>query len=330
MSGKLNIKAFAEQLGVSTATVSRAFSTKGRISDKTRRHILEKARELGYAANIHASRLSARDSDIIGLFYPARECEHPDFFITEIQHGVQGKLLNSGKLLQTHPIPDGTDNDNLIAEYVNYILSGGLGGVIVVAGSTASRTLAQAAKNAQIPYTVIGHMSGEGTCAVSFDNSEGAQLAGRYFLKTGRRHPAYVGGHLDKRKLKGFISGLGDAASGLLLHPGGNSFNHGAAAFNEIFAARPEIDCVLCANDILAAGFLKAAAAAGVRIPERMALIGFDDTSFSRYLTPSLSSVSLNLTRIGTLAAAQILRALHGDNIEPEYVNCELILRESS
>ena len=87
---------------------------------------------------------------------------------------------------------------------------------------------------------------------------------------------------------------------------------------------------MLCANDILAAGFLKAAAAAGVRIPERMAVIGFDDTSFSRYLTPSLSSVSLNLTRIGTLAAAQILRALHGDNIEPEYVNCELILRESS
>ncbi|MBN2642775.1 MAG: LacI family DNA-binding transcriptional regulator [Victivallales bacterium] len=327
---KLNIKEFSSIIGVSTATVSRAFNASGRINEKTRRYIIEKAGELGYHANIHARNLSSPRSNIAGLFYPLLAGEQPDYFINEIQQGVQSALMDSGILLQVHPFPARADAELTLETYRTYVLSGGLGAMIIVAGSAESVELVKVAREAEVPYVVIGHMSGETRYTVSFDNGQGARLAGKFFVRTGRRFPAYIGGHLDKRKKLGFLEGLGEISDKLTIHSGGDAFIHGANAFRELRANRPETDCVLCANDVLAAGFIKAAQESGATIPEDIAVIGFDDLSFARYLTPALSSVSLKLNHIGLSAARQILKLLDGNDITPEFVECELIFRDSA
>ncbi len=330
MKKRLNIKDFSELLGVSTATVSRAFSSRGRISEKTRRHIIEKAEELGYRANIHARSLTSRRTDIVGLFYPSVDSDQPDYFMTEIQLGIQETLLKSDILLQVHPLPPSHTHTGTLESYRNYILSGGLGGIIIVAGSVEAKELRDVARSADVPYIVIGHMSDEPRNTVSFDNARGAELAGRYFAKTGRKCPAYIGGHLDRRKKQGFNRGLGDIANVLTIHSGGNTFNHGMNAFRELIDAGSGLDCVLCANDVLAAGFIKAALENGIRVPEDIAVIGFDDVRFARYFTPALSTVSLNLRTLGVSAARQLSKLINGEEINAEFIECVLILRDSA
>ncbi len=329
MKKKLNIKEFSGMLGVSTATVSRAFSEKGRISEKTRQYIIAKAEELGYCANIHARNLSSSNSNIIGFFYPSISTEQPDYFIIEIQLGINQVLLSTGNLLQTNPMPPESQGNGPLASYRDYILSGGLAGVIIVAGSSESVKLVEIARAAEVPYIVIGHMGIETQYTVTFDNAIGAALAGKYFVRTGRHHPAYIGGHLDKRKQKGFREGLGETAASLIFHTGGHTFGGGATAFRELREKYPEIDCVLCANDVLAAGFIKEAIAGDVRIPEDIAVIGFDDVRFARYNTPAISSVSLNLHLLGSTAAQMLFKYINGEPVTPELIRCELIIRES-
>lgn len=324
---KLTIKEFSEMLGVSTATVSRAFSSRGRISEKTREMIIKRAAEVGYHANIHASSLSRRRSNTVALFYPSIGHSVPDYFMTEILLGINETLAEYRKMLQIHPFSERSD----INIYREYILSGGLAGVIIVAGAKGSRELVNIARAADVPYIVIGHMSGESTRAVVFDNEYGAYQAGIYFSEKGRCCPVYVGGHLDRRKKAGFRRGLGEHADRLFFTDGGNCFADGERAFDYIMRNYPTADCVLCANDVLAIGLIRAAASSGVKVPEDIAVIGFDNINISKYYLPALTTVSLNLYQIGESAVKQLEKLLkEGELSRNKTVNCELIIRETA
>jgi len=326
---RVNIKEFAGLMGVSTATISRAFSSSGRISEKTRRQIIAKAEEVGYHANIHASSLAARKSNVISFFYPSIGYEQPDYFVMEIQLGIHSALQQSGLLLQTHPLPPPPHQQATLSVYRDYILSGGPMGMVILAGSAESAELLEIARSARVPYCVVGHMENESRYTVTFDNAQGAELAARYFLKTERRHPAYIGGHLDRRKIKGFARGLNIPPEQVIQCVGGYTFAHGAAAFRNLIKEHPETDAVLCANDVLAVGVMREASEMGYRVPDRLAVIGFDDARFSRFYQPALSSVALNMQRLGALAMAQLFRQFNGEEVNSEFINCDLIIRES-
>lgn len=326
---KITIVEFAKKLGVSTATVSRAFSDKGRISLQTRNKIITQAQEFGYRANIHARNLTSQKNNTIALFFPSIGHEEPDYFITEIMLGISATLAKSRKILQIHPFPLDTPEQEMEL-YKDYILDGSFEGIIVVAGAKGSNCLVSTAHAGNVPYAVIGHMGGVSANSILFDNEHGAFLAGKYFKDTGRKHPAYVGGHLDKRKKHGFQTGFG-ALDKIAFADGGNSFRHGSMAFERLHHEHPETDCVLCANDVLAIGFIKAALANNVRIPEDIAVIGFDDIKPSRYFTPALSSVSLNLFELGESAVKLLMKVIEdGKAVNSETIECDLILRQSS
>ncbi|WP_176013456.1 LacI family DNA-binding transcriptional regulator [Victivallis sp. Marseille-Q1083] len=326
----LTIKEFARLLGVSTATVSRAFSDKGRISGKTRQRIVAEAERLGYHANVHARSLSRNESGGIMLFYPTVNVDEPDYFINEIMTGLNSALHRLGQPLQINPYA--ADSDAEFESCRRRILDGSTGGVIVVAGDRRAAELAQLARRRGLAYVVVGHMKGMESNTVWFDNEYGAFLAGKYFRDINRRHPAFIGGVLDKRKRRGFMRGLGLSGEEVIFVPGGSGFRKGAQALEWLLSAHPDVDCVLCANDVLAIGLIKAALQRQIAIPQRLSVIGFDDLRFSRQFTPALSSVSLNLFEIGTAAVAMLSRQLQeGKNTLPsEIIECDLVLRESS
>jgi len=327
---KLTIKDFAEILGVSTATVSRAFSSKGRISDETRQHIISKAKELGYRANIHARNLSGSNSSTIALYYPELNSEEPDYFISEIMMGINNTLSKNGKNLQINPLPFDT-SEAILDLCKDQILSGAVAGIIIVAGAKSSRELYDCAKNCGMPCVIIGYMSDVKYNNVLFDNKYGAFLAGRYFKNTGRKHPAYLGGQLDKRKQNGFRDGLQLQNNEIIKVGSGFGFRDGYQALDFIADNHPEIDCVLCANDSMAMGFIKAALTRKIKIPQDIAVIGYDDIRPARYFTPALSSVTLKLYDIGENAALLLERIIKGEkNIQTEIIECDLVVRESS
>lgn len=113
--------------------------------------------------------------------------------------------------------------------------------------------------------------------------------------------------------------------------PGGAGFQYGGQAADIIRMSHPEIDCVLCANDIIAIGFIKRASALGIRIPRDIAVVGFDDIAISRNYIPELSTVSLHLHQLGVEAGKMLEAQFDGSNIQPNIqVRCDLIIRESS
>jgi LacI family transcriptional regulator len=327
---KLTIKEFAEILGVSTATVSRAFSSKGRISDKTRKHIVAEAERLGYCANIHARSLNTPDPSTIALYYPELNNEEPDYFVSEIMMGINSILSTHAKNLQVNPLPLETP-ESILNLCKNQILSGAIAGVIIMYGSESSRKLYNCARDRGIPCAIIGSMEGVKFNNVVYDMRHGAFLAGRYFKNIGRKHPAYLSGHLDKSKQEGFRLGMEMPAGKIIKIGPGFGFRDGYQALELIIQKHPEIDCALCATDSMAMGFIKAALEHDIKIPEDIAVISYDDTCVARYYSPALSSVRLKPFEIGKNAALILERIMKGEkNIQAEIIECDLVIRESA
>lgn len=328
MSSKIDIKTFAEQIGVSCATVSRAFGGSGRISTETRKRILEAAEEMGYYASFHARNLGKQHGGSIAFFYPELYTDEPDYFISEITLGIN-RTLKRDRLFHVTAFDE--DDERLLASAKEQILDGRVSGAIIISGTPGAAALAELANKSKIPCVVIGKSGENSVNTIDYDNGYGAALAGRYFRETGRKYPAYISGHLDRPKKQGFARGLGIAENMIYEIKGGAGFQYGSRAADDIFHNRRQTDCILCANDIIAIGFIKRATELGIKIPQEIGVIGFDDIAISKNYMPSLSTVSLHLHRLGVEAGKMIELLFEGKKSVPNtIVRCDLIIRESS
>ena len=327
MKKRIDIKSFASALGISTATVSRAFGGSGRISEETRRRVLEAAEKMGYYASFHARNLGKKHGGSIAFFYPELYNDEPDYFISEIVLGIN-KTLKRDRLFHVTPFDE--DDERLLANSREQILDGRISGAVIISGTDGAASLAELARKSHIPYVVIGKGAPGATNTIDFDNGYGATLAGRYFRDTGRKYPAYISGHLDRPKKQGFAAGFEMKPEDILEIPGGAGFKYGGQAADIIIGSHPEIDCVLCANDIIAIGFIKRAIERGKVIPRDIAVIGFDDIAISRNYIPALSTVSLHLYQLGVEAGKMLEAQFDGGNTQSNIqVRCDLIIRES-
>ena len=324
----MDIKSFAKAVGVSCATVSRAFGGRGRISQETKKKILDAAEELGYYASFHARNLGKKHGGCIAFFYPELYTEEPDYFISEIVLGVN-RTLKRDRIFNVTAFDE--DDERLLSEAKEQILDGRVSGAIIISGTPGAAALADLAFKNRIPCVVIGRSGENSVNTIDYDNGYGATLAGKYFRETGRKHPAYVSGHLDRPKKQGFARGFGVDESEVYEIRGGAGFQYGSHAAEEIFRNRLNIDCILCANDIIAIGFIKRATELGIKIPQDIGVIGFDDIAISKNYIPSLSTVSLHLHRLGVEAGKMIEQLFDGKkNLPNTVVRCDLIIRESS
>lgn len=324
----MDIKSFAKAVGVSCATVSRAFGGKGRISQETKKKILDAAEELGYYASFHARNLGKKHGGCIAFFYPELYTEEPDYFISEIVLGVN-RTLRRDRIFNVTAFDE--DDERLLSEAKEQILDGRVSGAIIISGTPGAAALADLAFKNRIPCVVIGRSGENSVNTIDYDNGYGATLAGKYFRETGRKHPAYVSGHLDRPKKQGFARGFGVDESEVYEIRGGAGFQYGSHAAEEIFRNHRNIDCILCANDIIAIGFIKRATELGIKIPQDIGVIGFDDIAISKNYIPSLSTVSLHLHRLGVEAGKMIEQLFDGKkNLPNTVVRCDLIIRESS
>jgi len=327
---RLTIKDFSKQLGVSTATVSRAFSNKGRISESTRDYIHEKAIELGYRANANARNLTLQRSDSIGYFYPSLIAGEPDYFIAEILMGINEAVSELD--MRLHIYPFAVTGSGLPDNYKTLIFDGALAGVIIHGGTEEAAELIKLAEASDTPYIAISDIDKPIRKYVGFNTAIGAEKVGRFFAENHREQPAFISGVQDKRKLKGFQKGLGKLAERLLIDEGGTTFQDGYNAYERVASQERKIDSVFCANDILAIGFMRAAKQSGRLIPKEISVIGCDNIKFAQYYTPSLTTIRIPKYELGQRSIKKLMRVIE-DNSESEnseILDCRLIVRESS
>lgn len=312
----MTIKEFAERLGVSTATISRAFTPGATIRPETRARILDQARTLGYAPNPSARNLARSYNRLIGLDCPANPDLLADPFLVELARGMQAALEpgDYGLLLNTRPRPSG--DLSLLYEWVYGHAVDGV--VIVVPPDFPLETLCPFA-NCDVPCVLISQAREEADRvlpAVEIDLTEGARAALMHLVRLGHREIGLLSSAPSdgvRRIYQQFYRDVLGAINGpdpRLTVETSSSIAAGRAAMHRLLAAPTRPTAVFCRTDLLALGALRAARDMGLRVPEDLSIIGHDDLLMAELSDPPLTTLRIDTTRIGQAATDTLLAAL--------------------
>ena len=307
MANPATIKDVARVAGVSVATVSRALNGAENVLPHTRQRILEVARELRYAPSGAARSLITRRTDTIGALLPDL---HGEFF-SELIRGIDQAARSRG----LHLLLSSSHDDAHEAAAALRAMNGRVDGLIVMSPHADDDFLSQNLPRA-LPAVLLNSGVSEPTQRVfAVDNYGGARVMTEHLVGTGRRRIAFLGGPAAnfeaRERERGYRAGLAPGVRPWLLEgdfseAGGQ---RAAAALLALPAAeRP--DAVFAANDIMAIGLLGALQAGGVRLPEDIALAGFDDIPVARYVSPALTTMRVPIAALGSEALDALADAL--------------------
>lgn len=327
------LESVARHAGVSRATVSRVVNGSTTVAENSRAAVLRAVEELGYVPNQAARSLVTQRTDSFALVLP----EEPDRVFSDDQffpgvvRGVGQELEEADKqlVLMMARSPAGRDRIERFA------LARHIDGVMVASVHGADPLPAALARMG-IPVVCNERLLGRAALPyVGVDNAGGAALAVRHLLRSGRTRVATVAGPQDMvagiDRLTGYRRALDEARREPVVAAGDFTQESGAVAMRELLGREPGLDAVFVASDLMGLGVLRALRQAGRRVPEDVAVVGFDDVQAARYADPPLTTVRQPIAEIGRRLARQLLRLAGGEAIEPAVVlNVELVLRGSA
>ena len=332
----------ARLAGVSTATVSRVVHGQDRVRDVTRNRVLQAIEELGYVPDGAAQSLSRRRKDVIGLVCKERDVRHHRLedegllYYDQVLRGVEDHIrTRDWSLLITFMQADeGQPHVPRLDAF-----SGKVDGILIGEGFVASHYIERL--SARVPVVVIAGTPGDRAAdVVAADNFSGsASIVTHLIADHGKQRLFHVDGPLDapdaiERRL-GLHHVLRDNPQCQLIGSAHGIFSvrSGEQAGEDLLASHRGAlpDAVVCANDQMAIGVLRAFAAAGVRVPDEVAVVGFDDIYPASLFDPPLTSVHQPVRMLGERACARLLDRIANPALVPavELLPTELVLRSS-
>lgn len=327
----------ARAAGVSRATASRVFTSSPRVSDEARRSVERAARQLGYVPNRAARSLVTGRSDSVALVIPeptTRLFGEP--FFPRLVRGI-ADALSAHDIQLVLLLPQGPADEARVARY---LAAGHVDGALLVS-LHGSDPLPALLVERHVPV-VVGGRPPHDQPAVSYvdvDNRTGAFTAVRHLAECDRRRIATITGTLDmppgRDRREGYRRALDEAGlplDRLLEEPGDFSQESGLQAMRLLLERRPDLDAVFAASDLMAAGALLALHEAGRRVPEDVAVVGYEDSPIAASTLPPLSSVRQPTEEMGREMARLLLAALASGRHVPRQVvlATELVVRQSS
>ncbi len=330
------LEAVAEAAGVSRATVSRVVNGSTKVSADVRKAVEREILRLGYVPNRAARSLVTRRSDSVGVVITEPSGRlFADPFFPRLLRGISTEL--GARDLQLVLLMPETPRDAARAEA--YLGGGHVDGVLLVS-LHGNDPLPKRLASRGIPIVVGGRpLRGTSYHYVDIDNRGGARNAVNHLTSLGRTVIATVAGPADMApgldRLAGYREGLEDAgltpdrsleAVGDFTHDGGR------AAMRAILAARPDVDAVFAASDLMAAGALQALQEAGRSVPRDVAVVGFDDAPIAPTTQPPLTSVRQPAEEMGREMVRLLVESTERQDAVPRHVvlGTELVRRASS
>jgi DNA-binding LacI/PurR family transcriptional regulator len=332
----VTIEDVARLAGVSRATASRVANESPHVSPSARIRVKHAIDQLGYVPNRAARSLMTRRSDSIGVVIPEPAALlFADPFFGRLLLGISAGLADRDVQLVLLIAP--TQRDETRVE--RYLDSGHVDGAIVVGPHGDDPVPGRLARRG-IPIVLSGrpHSPG-GLSYVDADNLTGAKLAVRHLVDQGRRSIATIHGSLDlsaaRDRVDGYRAALREAGLPVeaALEADGHFTSSGAAgAMRTLLTRRPGLDAVFAASDSMAAAAVGVLQDAGRRIPEDVAVVGFDDTSAALATRPQLTTVRQPIEAMGQEMARLLLRRIADPEDAPSHVvfATELVVRGSS
>jgi LacI family transcriptional regulator len=333
MSENLTLEDIGRIAGVSRSTVSRVINDKSNVNPAVRERVLAVIERTGYSPNVLARSLVSGRTGVIGLVIPSRvHSLFEDPYFARLIQGISSASNAAGNTLSLFIFQN---EEEEAALYPRVVKSGVLDGLILTATRMADPLLSRMAVG-EIPLVIVGRPDIDGVSYVDADNRGGGSTAAMHLADLGHRRiglisaPANTTAGLDR--MSGFIEGL--AQRGLVLHPelredGDYSGESGYRAMQNLIPKRP--DAVFAASDTMAAGALRALREAGIRVPEDMALMGFDGLPASERAVPPLTTIRQPVTETGARAVQMLNELINGESRRPhvEIMPVELIVRGS-
>lgn len=329
-----NIADLAKIAGVSPGTVSRALSDSGMISQKTRERIKALARDHGFRPNVMARNLRIQKTGAIGVIIPlgheVRQHISDPFFITMLGLLADELTERGYDLMLSRIIPQDAD------WLESYVDSGRVDGTIVIGQSDQSAVLDAVAARYK-PLVVWGsHAADQLHCSVGSDNIAGGRMATQHIIEQGASRVAFFGdirgvemrARLDGCKAALADAGLLDALDVVPIHLTREDARKAIADYCDTHDILP--DGIVAATDVIAMAAISVLTERGVRVPEDVRVIGYDDLPLAEQTAPPLSTIRQDLVTGAHNLVDLLLRRIAGEDTASVVMPPELVVRGSS
>ena len=325
----VTIKDVARVAKVSVATVSRALNGHDNVTEGVRAAVLKAANDLRYTPHAAARSLSSKRTNTIGVVLPDLYGE----FFSELVRGIDQVAREHGKYLLVssyhgHPEEQGA---------ALRAMRGRVDGLLVMSPYVHESGFLTENLPSSLPVVLINtHLPDAGYLSLRIDNHGAAVKMVQHLVAGGRRHIAFITGPEDnfdaRERLRGYREALAELLPGAreIIFPGdfGEASGHEAGVAIAALKARP--DAVFAANDMMALGCLFALNQAAIKVPDDIALVGFDDIPLARYVHPPLTTMRVNISELGARALRALLDAGSESANDSSPIIPKLIARASS
>lgn len=320
------IYSVAERAGVSIATVSRALQGSAKVSAATRDRVRRAADDLRYVPTAAARSLVVRRQEAYGLVLP--HLSGP--YYADLMMGFEQAASETGHSSVVLIAEPKSDVKSAVRQ-----LAGRVDGLAFLARSSVPKTLIQRIAETR-PVVVVAQGKVRGADCVTAESRSSATALTAHLIEHGRHRLVFVGdprpSHDVGERHRGFLAGL--AATGLrpALDPLRVELREplGVAAAEQLLPHLDRIDGIVCANDELAVALMKHLQREGIRVPDDVAVVGWDNVMTARYISPGLTTVRQPVTELGRLAADRLRRRLEGEPPgAPVVLPTELVVLQS-
>lgn len=333
----VSIKEIAKAAGVSTATVSRVINNSPKLSQKTREKVLQTMKEMDYVPNSLARGLSNQKALNVALLINIEDSSsfHNPFFY-EVMHGIEIAVYKRGLSL----IMASSRADDKI-EIVEWLMNEKRMQGIIIPSSLADKKLLQLLRKRRFPFVVIGKYE-EDVKPVSWvdvNNQQGGEQAVSHLIESGYEKIAFICGEFDKifnrDRLQGYQRAMQRHQQVIqnewIIETDGSKAQ-AYDAMKKLLKSKNCPDAIICGDNIISFGVMKAAQEYGILIPKQLGLVSFDNYPLATLVEPSLTSIHIDVFQMGEMAANSLLSLIDNPEASQQQmlISTNVEVRESS
>lgn len=331
----LTLDDVAEQVGVSRSTVSRVLNGHPNVRQEVRERVMAAIEQTGYHPNFAARALASQRSWTIGLVLPHSVSQFfTDPYYPHLVKGIAQACNHLNYTLAFFLVEDKADEENIFSRVSR---NGLLDGVLVQSGHHGDQSIIGRLVDANIPQVVIGRpYRSDNVSYLDIDNINAAHSAVTHLLRIGRRRIATITGPHESTvgmdRKAGYVKALserGYVIDEALFAEGDFTEVGGYYAMQQLLQASP--DAVFAASDVMAVGAIRAIREAGLRVPEDIAVVGFDDLPMASFANIQLTTIRQPVIEFG-VRAVELLTDLIQNGVEPPrhiIMDTKLIIRDT-
>ncbi|WP_244835015.1 LacI family DNA-binding transcriptional regulator [Clostridium sp. BJN0001] len=332
---KVTINDIAKKANVSKSTVSKVINDDNSISEKTKLKIRKIIKEFNYIPNNSARQLALKNTSNIGLLVDTRRREYflnPFFY--NIIGGAENVVGNNNYELTITNINLLENNEEFLKRLVYSKKVDG----IIIPTSIVDEKIVDKLNELKFPYVLIGEAEKfENSSWVDVNNIEGGEIGTKYLLEKGAENIVFIGGNSKNGIAKSRICGCKNIISknsktNFDIRECPSSKEGGYTLAKDILKEEKKIDSIICVNNYVAFGVMKAIKEKNINIPNDIRVLTFDNEPISEYTTPALTCLNVDTFKLGETAAKILMKKIKDDKFENERVliSPELIIRQST